>query len=84
MNIRDVHMLIVGFQENETSCNSLAFQGTMKIHYHKEKHAVSHGSSMVSGNGHHGIDYVGVASVRAGKGIMMGSLHQGQHMMKIV
>lgn len=26
----------------------------------------------ISGSGHHGIDYVGVASVRSGKGMRMG------------
>ena len=30
---------------------------------------------VVSGNGHHGVDEVGMASVRSGKGISMGSLH---------
>ncbi len=28
----------------------------------------------ISGSGHHGIDYVGVASVRSGKGMRMGSM----------
>ena len=50
-------------QENETSCCNLAFQGSMKVY----------GKGMPlfeeSGNGHHGPDYVGAASVRSGKGI---------------
>jgi hypothetical protein len=33
-------------------------------------------TELVTGNGHHGVDYVGAASVRAGKGIMMGSMMQ--------
>ena len=28
----------------------------------------------ISGSGHHGIDYVGVASVRSGKGMRMGPM----------
>jgi hypothetical protein len=58
-------------EENETTCNSLAFQGTMQIHT-----ANGTGGETVTGNGHHGVDYVGAASVRAGKGIMMGSMMQ--------
>lgn len=30
---------------------------------------------VVSGNGHHGVDAVGMASVRSGKGVAMGSLY---------
>lgn len=50
-------------QENESSCCSLAFQGTMQV--------IDDHNNVVetSGNGHHGIDYVGVASVRSGKGM---------------
>jgi hypothetical protein len=35
---------------------------------------------VVSGNGHHGVDEVGMASVRSGKGISMGSLHSASAM----
>ena len=31
----------------------------------------------VTGSGHHGKDYVGVASVRAGKGMAIGSMMDG-------
>lgn len=49
--------------DSETHTDSLAFQGSMRIK--------SRGSIMqdIQGSGHHGPDYVGVASVRAGKGI---------------
>jgi len=30
----------------------------------------------ITGNGHHGIDFVGVASVWSGKGLMYGSTNQ--------
>lgn len=50
-------------QENETSSCSLAFQGSMKVY--------QNGVPLFeeSGNGHHGPDYVGAASVRSGKGV---------------
>jgi hypothetical protein len=64
-------------EENESSCNSLAFQGSMRVHTNA---AGMMGYEEITGNGHHGLDYVGVASVRAGKGIMMGSLAQGSNM----
>lgn len=51
-------------QENETSCCcGLAFQGTHKV--------FANGLPVyeVTGNGHHGADYVGAASVRNGKGL---------------
>lgn len=69
-------------EENETSCNCLAFQGTMLVHSRPANGAEA--TQQVSGNGHHGIDYVGVASIRAGKGIMMGSLATAAHMVKIM
>lgn len=47
----------------ETSQNALAFQGTYKI---RTKNPCS--ESMIHGSGHHGPDYVGVASLRMGKG----------------
>ena len=46
----------------ETHTDSLAFQGSMKI---KENGMVV---QEVHGSGHHGPDYTGIASVRAGKG----------------
>ena len=46
----------------ETATDSLAFQGSMRI---KEGGMVI---QEVQGSGHHGPDYVGIASVRAGKG----------------
>jgi hypothetical protein len=54
-------------EENETSCNSLAFQGTHRIHDHANPMHLCE----VTGNGHHGADFVGAASVRAGKGVRM-------------
>jgi hypothetical protein len=49
--------------ESETHTDSLAFQGSMRI---KE---VGRGAvEEIQGSGHHGPDYTGVASVRAGKG----------------
>ena len=47
----------------ETHTDSLAFQGSMRI---KEAGRLV---QEIQGSGHHGPDYVGVASVRAGKGI---------------
>lgn len=44
-------------------------QGTMKIYPPSASHAPV---QEISGSGHHGIDYVGVASVRSGKGMRMG------------
>jgi hypothetical protein len=48
--------------ENETFCDSLAFQGTMRIT--ELGREVEH----IQGSGHHGPDWVGVASIRSGKG----------------
>jgi hypothetical protein len=51
--------------ENETSCASgMAFQGSMRI-LDQEGRLVYE----IHGNGHHGPDYVGAASVRSGKGV---------------
>lgn len=53
--------------ENESTGNSLAFQGTVRIW----KSNVGGGNTLIAdikGSGHHGVDYVGVASVRSGKG----------------
>ena len=49
--------------EAETPGDSLAFQGTMRI-----KNRSGGVVQEILGSGHHGADYVGVASVRAGKG----------------
>ena len=49
--------------EAETQTDSLAFQGSMRI---KQDGRVI---QEIQGSGHHGSDYVGVASIRAGKGI---------------
>ena len=46
----------------ESTQNALAFQGSMEI-------IRTHGSVKTSGSGHHGADYVGVAAMRAGKGV---------------
>ena len=51
--------------DSETHTDSLAFQGTMRI---KEAGVVI---QEIQGSGHHGPDYVGMASVRAGKGLKM-------------
>lgn len=48
--------------ESETQTDSLAFQGSMRI---KENGLLV---QEIHGSGHHGPDYTGVASVRAGKG----------------
>ena len=52
-------------QEMETSTDSLAFQGTIRIK--KEGRVISE----TLGSGHHGADAVGMASIRAGKGHKM-------------
>jgi hypothetical protein len=48
--------------DSETATDCLAFQGSMRI---KEGGAMI---QEIQGSGHHGPDYVGIASVRAGKG----------------
>lgn len=45
----------------ETVQNALAFQGSMRI-------VRGHMVQEINGSGHHGADYVGIASLRAGKG----------------
>jgi hypothetical protein len=50
-----------GSADAETGTDCLAFQGSMRI---KEGGVIQE----IQGSGHHGPDYVGVASVRAGKG----------------
>lgn len=64
-------------EENETQCCALAFQGTMKIL--GQTPGLSH---EITGSGHHGNDYAGVASVRSGKGMRMGAVPESQ-MIKI-
>ena len=49
---------------NETSSNMLAFQGDMKIYDHHME--IGH----IRGSGHLGPSYIGVASVREGRGLM--------------
>lgn len=48
----------------ETTQNALAFAGTYKIRYLDGGRAPEE----INGSGHHGTDYIGAASVRAGKG----------------
>ena len=55
--------------ENEVSSDALAFQGTMRI-LSAETGGVIH---EVLGSGHHGPDFIGVASLRAGKGYRLNS-----------
>lgn len=65
----DLHQMRKGASESvkddETQMDNLAFQGTMRI----KKHGVL--IDQINGSGHHAVDYVGVASVRAGKGYKM-------------
>lgn len=49
--------------ENEVSSDSLAFQGTMRI-----LDSTGHVIEEILGSGHHGPDFIGAASLRAGKG----------------
>jgi len=58
-------------QEDETQVDCLAFQGTMRV----KTGAAGMQADIINGSGHHGPDYIGVASVRAGKGYkMMGGI----------
>lgn len=65
----ELHMQRKGAGEStedlETTTDSLAFQGTMRI---KEDGRLI---TEILGSGHHGADYVGVSSIRAGKGYKM-------------
>lgn len=56
--------------ENESTGNSLAFQGTYRVWKEPGEGGGGGGTIImdVKGSGHHGVDYVGVASVRSGKG----------------
>ena len=50
--------------DQETPTDSLAFQGTMRV-----AGKTGMRTSEVLGSGHHGVDYVGVSTVREGKGM---------------
>jgi hypothetical protein len=52
-------------KDDETQVDCLAYQGTMRI---KEGGMVI---DTINGSGHHGVDFVGVSSVRSGKGYKM-------------
>lgn len=52
-------------QDDETQLDCLAFQGTMI------KRTATGVATTINGSGHHGPDFVGVASIRAGKGYKM-------------
>lgn len=54
--------------ENESTGNSLAFQGTYRVWKEPDNGGCRVEIMDVKGSGHHGVDYVGVASVRSGKG----------------
>jgi hypothetical protein len=54
--------------ENEVSSDALAFQGTMRI-----LNSTGQVIEEILGSGHHGPDFVGVASLRAGKGYKFNS-----------
>ena len=49
--------------DNEAQSDVLAFQGTIK-----SSGGILLGNNVVNGSGHHGVDFVGAASVRSGKG----------------
>lgn len=49
--------------DNESVTNALAFQGTMVV-----RRAGGGVLMDIKGSGHHGVDYIGAASVRSGKG----------------
>eukprot|EP00961_Rhodomonas_salina_P161331 2171738-Rhodomonas_salina.3 len=68
--------------ENEATAIRLAYSGTYKYR------AVDQGTPLsstqyheISGSGHHGVDYVGVASLRAGKGYSMNAQPTGTRLM---
>jgi hypothetical protein len=66
-SFHEMHMMRKGAgqasADAETHTDSLAFQGSMRI---KEAGGIL--AQEIQGSGHHGPDYTGVASVRAGKG----------------
>ena len=55
--------------ENEAPTDSLAFQGSMRV-LNAESGALI---QEINGSGHHGPDFIGVASLRAGKGYKINS-----------
>lgn len=63
---------------NNAHLISIHSQGTMRIH------TPNNALEDITGNGHHGVDAVGMASVRSGKGIAMGSLNSGAVVTKII
>lgn len=62
-------------EENETTATSLAFQGTMNVYNENGEKKYT-----ISGNGHHGVDRVGIAVIRSGKGVDMGSMAEASAM----
>jgi hypothetical protein len=72
-NFYDLHMIRknagLAASENEASSDALAFQGTMRT-LSADNGAVI---QEVMGSGHHGPDFVGCASLRAGKGYKINS-----------
>lgn len=55
--------------ENEVSSEALAFQGTMRVLSADNGGVIQE----IQGSGHHGPDFIGVASLRAGKGYKINS-----------
>merc|ERR1711966_123639 len=62
--------------ENEATSIRFAYAGTYKYKTDKDQ-----AFTEISGSGHHGPDYVGVASLRAGKGYRVVSQPVGTRMM---
>lgn len=65
--------------ENEATAIRMAYSGTYK--YRVNAPGVPNGFQEISGCGHHGPDYVGVASLRAGKGYRVVSQPVGTRIM---
>jgi hypothetical protein len=55
--------------ENEAQSDSLAFQGTMRTLSSENGGVIQE----IQGSGHHGPDFIGCASLRAGKGYKINS-----------
>ena len=55
--------------ENEVSSDALAFQGTMRVLNSDSGNVIQE----IQGSGHHGPDFIGCASLRAGKGYKINS-----------
>ncbi len=55
--------------ENEVSSDALAFQGTMRVLHAETGNVIQE----IQGSGHHGPDFIGCASLRAGKGYKINS-----------